>query len=182
MHKIIEDNNRKVGINIHYSLRDIQEEVFKRTSMLSRGENAIRYNELVLSRGEEFMFSPYLVDIASELFDYISPFCKEDDTEFYLSDSVNPICANDTMAVVATKDDIEYQFSYMEWFNDKALVMLDNSIFEALVNGIIWQWLSIFGEDNLSMKYQAMYQRAVTNMRNRLNTQKRPVRRKYTWF
>lgn len=177
MHKIESDR-----VNIHYSLRDIQEEVFKRTSMLARGENAIRYNELVLSRGEEFMFSPYLVDISSELFDYISPFCKDENTEFYLSDSVNPICADDNMAIVTTKDDIEYQFSLMKWFNEKSLATLDNAIFEALVNGIVWEWLSIFGESELSAKYKMMYDRAVINLRNRINSQKGPVRRKYHLF
>jgi hypothetical protein len=177
MHRLETDR-----VIIHYSLRDIQEEVFKRTSMLARGENAIRYNELVLSRGEEFMFSPYLVNIASELFDYISPFCKEENTGFHLSDSVNPVCANENMAVVTNSDDVEYQFSKLRWFNDRALVMLDNSIFEALVNGIIWEWLSIFGESELSAKYKFLYDRAITNLRNRINTQKGPVRRKYTLF
>lgn len=169
-------------ITIHYSLRDIQEEVFKRTSMLARGENAIRYNELVLSRGEEFMFSPYLIDISSELFDYISPFCKCECTGFDLSDAVNPICANDNMIISTTSDDVEYKFLRMRWFNDNAIMMLDSAIFEALVNGIIWEWLSIFGETELSAKYKFMYDRAVTNMRNRLNTQRGPVRRKYRLF
>lgn len=182
MHNIILDNDKKVGINIHYSFRDIQEEVFKRTSMLSRGENAVHYNELVLSKGEEFIFSPYLVDIASELYDFISPFCKDETTGFYLSDSINTICSNDSVTTESAREDIEYRFAYMDWFNERAISMLDVSIFESLVNGIIWQWLSIFGETELSNKYKWLYDRAVVNMRNRLNSQNKPVRRKYNLF
>jgi hypothetical protein len=176
MHNI---NSNK--ITVYYSLRDIQEEVFKRTSMIARGENAIRYNELVFSKGEKFLFGPYLINIASEIFDFISPFCKVELTGLEMSSEINPACIDENI-INDPINDIQYTFSRMDWYNENAIQMTDVAIFESLVNGIIWQWLSIFGENELSTKYNAMYQMSITNMRNRLNSQKKPVRRKYTWF
>ncbi len=53
---------------------------------------------------------------------------------------------------------------------------------EVLVNGVIAQYLSIEGATNMAQRYNELYERSVVNMRNRLNAQKKPIRRRYRMF
>lgn len=67
------------------------------------------------------------------------------------------------------------------WFNENYIPSVKNSIFDAIVHGICFKWL----EDTLpteAARFEKIYEQNIIDMKNRLNAQKRPVRRNYNWF
>lgn len=68
-----------------------------------------------------------------------------------------------------------------DWFNENYIIPVRSSIFDALVHGICAKWL----EDTLpseAERFQRVYEQNITDMKNRLNAQKKPVRRHYNLF
>lgn len=86
------DEPRVSVLKLVYGYDNIYEEVYKRTSFLAKNRptEALvhQLNAMSFTRDEEFMFKPFILEAASNVFEKLAPFCKNIQNAFRYNEHV----------------------------------------------------------------------------------------------
>lgn len=82
---------------------------------------------------------------------------------------------------LANINGVRFTINKMHWFNENAISMVSNSIFELLVNFVIYKWFTYTMPDKANVFLES-YNDQVTRLKNRLNTQGKRLVQKYRYF
>lgn len=81
-----------------------------------------------------------------------------------------------------TSQEIVFTLNLFDWWNRGYESSVKDSIRESIVCGIMSEWFSEIQQLELSSLYMSRRDVAIVDMKNRLNAQKKPIRRNYTYY
>ena len=154
-------NRQKKVLTLEYTYSELKEEVNKRTAFLGKyrsTENAAHLLDVVeMTEDESPLFESYIQTIAAEVYDCFSKYSGNNESSFKCStyDGVKFICL--------TPENLQLSMA----------TPLDIAVKDALVYGVIYQWLLIAKPDEAE-NYIAFYSKACDKVRERANALNQP--------
>lgn len=83
--------------------------------------------------------------------------------------------------IVDDRDAICFRLNILTWMDENAFKIADIAIFEAFINFVMYKWfMNVYPAE--ATVYYTQYMEYLDKIKYRLNAQKTPVRRKYTWI
>jgi len=152
----------KKVLSLRFTYDELKEEVNKRTAFLGKhrqAEGAEHLLDLVeMTEDEAPLFDSFVRTIAADLFDSFSKFSGNTQSTFSCSEDDN---------------EVKYVFLVPDNINETLATPLDIATKDALVFGVIYQWLLMCKPDDAE-NYIAFYNNASKKMRERVNALNQP--------